>query len=618
MQSHPFLNRRGSTLCTVLVAIICMVVGFWYFSNLYRNSEPRFSFYQKYFHSALNLYCVGDPDIRYYNLEIPENDERIDLSKASCEELTRSPKHPLFYWNGWHDIHPIFSKLVSLCWQSLELDWSSLWPIAGLIGGLTILAFYVILRCFGLPWYAAAILLPVAIPFNIIGIHFYYLRDYSKVPFILLSFGILGLLFGDRQSSRQRSVTVAAATFASVIGMGFRQDTVVILPAVFAAVVLTTRFRSSGWLWNMTRELAVVVATTVAILLGLGLLKTSQVAQVEGYPHFLVQGFADQFWQYAQMKFTGLSFLSFYSDMLAWAFVDANSSENVGYFVTFDPNYTSSGFNLIGHYSALAAPEVILRVFWAWASSAHAYWLAKPVGFWLLLFTLLIVLGRWRLGIFLALTCFSLAAAGSLQFDTRHNVHLVMMDRVLLIITVTAIVSASWRLVLSRERIALWQGVGTLGAGLAIVCMLLPIAAVIQRSQIKALQESYTSLPWTTYTGAPPPLPDMLLRVTVAPANCDSSQLSAHIESEGQKAAYALPRLDGRPRPVYFAAFNGPPEKLNIKVHADVTPVQCVQSLAWTSLAKAPAIPVQFFDPAAVEASLETRQLWRRLIDSLL
>lgn len=611
-------GRRLSAIATAIIAMVCAIAGFWYFSGLYQDNETRFSFYQKYFHSALNLYCVGDPDIRYYNLEIPNKNERIDLNTASCTDLSLSTKHPLYYWNGWHDIHPIFSTLVSVCWRWLGLDWNSLWPIAGLIGGLTILAYYVILRCFGLPWHGAALLLPLVIPFNVIGIHFYYLRDYSKVPFILLSFGIIGLLFDERHSARGRGTVIAMAISTAVVGMGFRQDAIVILPTIVTAIIVTTQFHLPGWFWRIMRDLAIAVLTSIAILLTLNILKTTQVAQLEGYPHFLAQGFADPFWQYAQMKISGLSFLSFYSDMLAWSFVDANSAENVGYFVAFDPNYTTSGFNLVWRYSGLAAPEMILRVFWAWSSISHTYWMIKPVGFWLLVFMLLIILGRWRLGLFLAMTCLSLVAAGSLQFDVRHNVHLIMMDRVLLVIAATAIAGAGWNLVLQRGELALWQGPAALGAGLAMVYALLAITSGIQRNKLDALKESYASLPWIPYTGVPPTQPEMLLRIVVSPDGCNGDQLSAQVESEGQKAVYTLPRLDGRPRPLYFVVFNGPAEKLHIKVQVNVVPSRCIQSFAWTSLAKVPVVPVQFFDPEATEASLKTRQLWRRLIDSLL
>lgn len=581
-------RRLSPLVASLAVATICACAGFWYFSSLYKHNEARFSFYQKYFHAALNLYCVGDPDARFHNLQIPYNEERINLQSVSCDEIRSSEKHPLRYWNGWHDTHTIFSTLVAFCWNWLGLDWINLWPIAGLLGALTVLAFYAILRSFGLPWHAAALLLPACIPFNVIGIYFFFLRDFSKVPFILLAFGLLGPLFNPAQSRLKRLVVLSAATLVAVIGHGFRQDTLVVLPIILVAALLTTPGLSAAATRQSLGELSAIAITFLGVTLALSPLKTSETVQLQGYPHFLLQGFADQYWHFAWMKLSGLSFLSFYSDMLAWAFVDANSPANVGYFASFDPGYTISGMDLIARYAALAAPELIIRVFQAWSATSHGFWILKPIAVWLALFGGLIALGRWRLGVFLTFTCLSLAAAGTAQFDIRHILHFVMLDRVLLVIFAAASIEAAWNSIQTQRVLRLWLAAGFLALSMLTIYALLAVASVTQDAAITKLKQSYASLTWEPLANAPPPLPELMLRYTIAPEHCGTDEISAHIGAEGEKTSYVVPRLDGKPRPLYFTVFNAAAEKLNLKVTVDVTPSRCIQEKAWVSLANAP------------------------------
>jgi hypothetical protein len=308
-----------------------------YYGNLYVEEEGKFSFYQKYFHSAVNIYCLKDPDVRHYNGQIPEVNERLDLAQVDCRKVDGSPRATASYFNGWHDTHPVLSTLMGYTWRWLGFTWAALWPLVGSIGALALVSFYLIPRALGVPWYVALLLLPACVPFPFFNQNFYYLRDFSKVPFILLAFAVVCLLFRRGVTASQRLTILSLSTAIVCLGVGFRQDALVLLPTIAVAAVLTSSIGSRRGALRLAGDLATIAASFIVLSLLMQGFKTTQVAQLQGYPHFIVQGFADPFWKEARTEVPGISFLGVYSDMLAWAAVDANSPQKVGYFASLDP-----------------------------------------------------------------------------------------------------------------------------------------------------------------------------------------------------------------------------------------------------------------------------------------
>lgn len=585
------------------VAIVAMIfaAGLCYYGNLYKQDEKKFSFYQKYFYSAVNVYCLKDPDIRQYNSPgIQELNERIDLVNVSCDELKKSPKLELSYFNGWHDTHPILSTLIGYNWRLAGFTWEALWPIVGALAALTVLAFYLILRCFGLPWYSALLLFPVTVPFPLLEQNFFFLRDFSKAPFILTSFALLGVLFKPGLTYRSRLLVLAAATCVIAIGMGFRQDALVLMPAIVAGAAFTSSMGSRKAVLRFACDIAVIFSAFVLTGLVVDVLRTSQVTALQGYPHFIVQGFADEFWKAARAEIAGISFLPLYSDMVAWAAVDANSAEKVGYFASLDPKYTTSGFNLILKYSGLSAAEMVTRVFGGLSAVSHNYWAIPSVGGWLVLLLVLIGIGKWRLGFFLMLTILSLAAAGSIQFSPRHIIHLIMLDRVVLVIIIFAMLSSGWQYATSRLDATPGLALGTVSAGAFIVVAIVVGGHFIQQASLSRIKGDLEALPWfpsqEAYGRRFPDHVEAIERFTIDPGKCSAGRLEAIVEIEGQKWTRPLDRLDGVPRSVYFALF----DPAILKMTVDVMPRECVTQRAWAPMGDGSVPPLQFFDPDAV------------------
>lgn len=603
-------SRTKTRTFDFIFAAVVFAIGFAWYGNLYLRHEDRFLFYQKYFFSAVNLYCLTDPDAREINSHTQELSERINLAIISCEDIARSPKVQPSQYNGWHDTHPIMSTMIALLWKHYEFSWKALWPMAGLLGGLTILSFYVVLRCFSVPLPAAILLLPAMIPYPFAEQNFYYLRDFSKTPFLILSFALTGPLFRPSTTIKGRLSLLAGATLLVVVGSGFRQDTIVMLPVIVAAAALTLAPIDRSGVLQLVQELVAVLIVYLAATQVLGILKTSQPMQLQGYPHFVIQGFGDPFLSEARSLVPGISFLTLYSDMLAWALVDANTPAKVRYFVYFDDNYTSSGFNLIFKYVTLSAADVVTRVFLALGATTRDYWLVPESGTWLLLLLGLTSLGKWRLGLFFTFTILSLCAAGSLQFSPRHLLHLIMLDRVFLVIIGTAYVAAAWQFAVCGLRLRMGLAVGLAAAGSATLVLLIVGAQVIQQRSLLALEARLATTHWfaseAAYSEAFPGRTESLLRISIGGQDCPVSKAEAIITNEGQKISRSIDLTLGNPRPVYFALLE--PRIDEIKV--DVAPRECIVSRAWGPLGDGKITPLQFFDPAT---AVQTNTLQRHL-----
>ncbi len=602
----------------VIVAVI-FVVSLVYYGDIYKHNEKKFSFYQKYFYSAVNIYCLKNPDIREYNSPVAQEvNERIDLSSISCGELGRSRIVEKSYYNGWHDTHPILSTLVGYNWRLLGFTWEALWPIAGSLAALTVLSFYLILRCFGLPWYGALLLFPITIPFDLLERNFYFLRDFSKVPFILLSFALIGVLFREGISYRVRASVLAGAACIVAMGVGFRQDALVLLPAILAGATFTSSVHGKGGLLRFVGDVGVVVVSFCATGLVVDLLKTNQVAQLQGYPHFVLQGFADHFLSEARTEVPGISFLALYSDTLAWAAVDANSPKKIEYFGHLDPQYTPSGMHLIARYAGLSAAEVITRIFSGLSVFSHNIWIIGRVGVWLLLLLALVGLGRWRLGFFLMFAMLSLAAAGSLQYGPRHSLHLIMLDRALLVIILAAIVSAVWQFASSRLDTKFGLMLYSSIAGIVLLVAIVIGAHLFQQASVAKLKRELEALPWSAseeaYKARFPRNTEAILRFTIDGAGCASDKLEAHMEVEGQKLSRPIEVLEGSPRYVYFAVF----DPAIAKVSVDIAPRACVSGRAWGPLGDGSMPPLQFFDPEITAKKNTILRHLGNLVSSLL
>jgi hypothetical protein len=589
--------------------------GLFYYGNLYLQNEKKFSFYQAYFISALNIYCINDPNVRAYNSLSHNTNDRIDISKISCSEIEKSPILNDSYYNGWHDTHPILSTLIGHTWRLFGFSWEALWPIAGTLGALTIVSFYVALRCFGTPWLAATLLFPALIPNAFFEQNFYYLRDFSKVPFILLAFALLGLLFRPQTTYRGRLLTLVVSTATIAIGTGFRQDTIVLLPVILGAAVIA----ECSLDWKAVQRLAIsftaIAGTFILLTLAIGLLKTSQTAQLQGYPHFIVQGFADVFWKDARSGVPGVSFLALYSDVLAWAAVDANSTEHVKYFGTLDPKYTTSGFDLIVKYWSLSAADTVTRIFGALSTISHGYWIVDRIATWLVWLLCLVAIGQWRLSYFLAFSLFSLTAAGSIQFSPRHSIHLIMLDRTVVVIVATTLLATLWRYIMSSRwtldlRLTAWSGI----ASVLLVGVVVVGTHFVQSASVARLKHNLETLHWqpskAMQAGPISGTSEALVRFTIDPSRCPGVPLEAIMELEGETVTRRLDSLDGKPRSVYFAVFEPTVEKVTV----DVKPHICVIERSLGRLGDGSTPPLQFFDPAA---ALAAQHLGRHFLNIL-
>jgi len=594
----------------MFAALGLFLLGFLYFGADYRAREQDYHFYQKYLGSAVSIYCTGSPDVRDYLISIKVVRERLDLAAVDCAALAASPRLAKSMFNGWHDSHVVFSTLTGHMWRWWGLSWQALWPMIGMVAGLTFLALYAAARSFGLPWYWAVAGIPILIPWSGIADSVPFFRDFSKVPFILAAFALCGVFFRAQNGLRARLAASAGIAVIVAIGVGFRQDVVVILPVALAAMALAEPpLASRAPRLTAAATMALTLGVYVAMTIAMAGLKTTEPLKYEGMPHFMVQGFADEFWEAAGLPLRGLSFVALYTDFLPWAFVDANDARVIDYVLSYDPAYRESAVALWFRWAALAPADMLVRILTALSAIAHMFWHVKWPVLWLALLLLLAAVGGWRRATFVGATMAILVAVGTLQFGARHVLHLIFLDRVLLAAIAVGLVPALlslWR----RRPAPDWKPPAIAVALLTVtIASTVAVATQLQSRGLADFSARLEALPWVPteaeHRQRAPEAREAWLRLEVDPAMCPGGRFSIKADAEGLSRSYTADGAGGR-RFVYLAVTDPAIVPVSFTVESE----SCVVARHWGPLGDGSLAPVQFFDPRAALAG-------NRLLDHL-
>lgn len=200
---------------------------------------------------------------------IPENVRVLphDTRGMSFEEI--DAYHPQDQFPGflaWQRYHFYLVWAVTLCWWAMgSVCWSALTPLCGLLYGAAVAAAYGLFRL-GM---RRPLALLCAMLFLVSPLHLQmvpHIRDYAKAPFILSALLIMGCLIKYPMRARWVLLLSAACGALTGIGVGFRTDLAICVPAfiVVALVFLPGPLRSTA-LW---RVLAATVFMAAFILAG--------------------------------------------------------------------------------------------------------------------------------------------------------------------------------------------------------------------------------------------------------------------------------------------------------------------------------------------------------------
>jgi len=168
--------------------------------------------------------------------DLPED---LPLAPADLgpEEWKQYHPHPDFGgWINCQGFHRYLLMTVALCWKLFGLSWSSLTPLYGILYGASSAAAYGLFRLA----MRRRLAFVFALRFLLAPLHLQHLphlRTYAKAPFFLAAILVMGHLARKPWPRRPLLALSAACGALLGLGIGFRQDLLICVPA-FATVAL--------------------------------------------------------------------------------------------------------------------------------------------------------------------------------------------------------------------------------------------------------------------------------------------------------------------------------------------------------------------------------------------
>jgi hypothetical protein len=219
------VKRPDWFIAAALFAAAC-VIGFWYV-RAFNSSGGATDGTRTYFAAAVSLACgQGYVDRVPYSRALQRFlDSETD--SVPCSELSSSAGPDTTFMR----LYRYLMSAAAVVWMLRgRVAWSALWPLHGLLYGLTIVAAYSLFRAFisirPIAVAAAVALLASSVHLS----HLPLYRDYAKAPFII---GLISMMAWMARGPYRRSTLLWwSAAFGAVLGLGFgfRNDVLVSIP----------------------------------------------------------------------------------------------------------------------------------------------------------------------------------------------------------------------------------------------------------------------------------------------------------------------------------------------------------------------------------------------------
>lgn len=395
--------------------------------------------------------------------------------------------------NLFQRVHPYLIGSVGLLWKLLGFSWQSVLPLYGLLGGLTALATFALLRFSAARPLAA--LGTVALTLSLVSrIHLPHLRDYSKAPFILGLLALVLWVVTSPPAPRRTAIQCLLAGILLGVGIGFRTDLVIFAPIFIASLVLVAP-RGEGR--DMTMRLA-GSALFVAVLLVTAWPALRAIAGGGNTYHVIALGLMSPFDKPLGITPSIYEIGYFYNDLYVSEIINdfaRRSLGSTGFFSLATPAYDRAGLAYLAEVASEFPADVAVRFLAAavkvlqllspeWFIGTHPGLLSsfRPAALampWVVLAVLLVMAcTRPRLALFgLGLVLF-LGGYPSLQFQVRHYFHLQILPLWFLLIAVSWCARIAWPLLRSSSRPATglrvpqaWAGNVIAGSGFVVVAV---------------------------------------------------------------------------------------------------------------------------------------------------
>jgi hypothetical protein len=481
--------------------------------QLYRAGGGVPRFYQETFGPAVMMACGYG--FTAPGATAPESVQaflRLERQVLNCADFPANAVGQKVTLNGsWYYLYGTTATI----WKVFGISWRMLDWLAAVFVGASIATLYGLFRLIaGRAASVMVALLLTLLPVNLIQVP--ELRDFSKVPFVLLSVYLLARLVIRPTTTR---MTIAlSALFGGVVGFGygFRADLMIMGPFGFAIIF---SLLPGEWLREWKRNLAALVAAVGAFLL----IAAAPLRGLEtnGCPfHIPLLGLTDPITERLNVRNGIYSLGGHFQDTFVDLKVGDRASRVAGLGVPnlCDPSYDRASRELFFDYAgtfpadliarAYAAVLVVLRsgmqvpdLYGPLAKIPELVHLVESIkqrpdvmGLIGPMVTFAAVCVAWassaRLGI--ALTAFVLFLTGypAIEFESRHWFHLRFIPWWSLLLLTTVII---------RHRTALrnprhWRR-GVIPAAVTVVLMVLTLAVVriYQHRSVARLAEGYSA-----------------------------------------------------------------------------------------------------------------------------
>lgn len=410
--------REARALCIDLVLGTLIFAAVWTFylssANPFRKEWSQSTFYERYYGTVVLSICQGRWQTPVWGQSQALDDFlRQHRNRIDCGEIPDDLRVTASLNYQAVNYFYLF-KTVEWSWRwNGEISWSGLEALFGVLCATVSVCAYMVFRLgMGrvLAVTATVLYLPAHVSFAS------HIRDYAKAPFFLLIFWCLGFLVARRGlSARRLWITAAGLGLLLGVGVGYREDLMITLPAVVLTICAFL-----PWRWKEHWPERGVALALIVVVFGLARWPAARwEKRVFTDSHVTLLGLTDDFDRRLKIEGPPYKWSHIYSD--PWVVFQIKSfsryaMHRMDSVPIYGPEYRKIGGRLLREIVLRHPADFLIRAY-----AATSELLFTP---WLVLGLLCVTAARApRRILFLAFMLFYFSSYTCVQFHPRHFFH---------------------------------------------------------------------------------------------------------------------------------------------------------------------------------------------------
>ena len=480
-------KRTADFLIALFLFFGSAAIASWYVPY-FSSSGGKPWFYQEQFGPAVMAAC----GYGYVNPNTPQVqglDAFLKRSRdsISCSEVDGAPTLPLA---SMQRAFRYLMLTVNWTWRLQgRVAWSALTPLFALLYGITIvLAYFIFRQGIGRPLSAMAASALAVSTLHLNNLP--HLRDYAKAPFVL-ALVLLAIRLVSRPLIPRRTLRLALiAGLVTGIGVGFRNDLLVAIPAFMAVLAFFLPVGPLERIGLRASALAVYAATVFLTMAPMWSIYTT--GGGNSSQHLVLLGLGEPFTEELGIDNSHLYQWAYdYRDELAQVMISDYADRRLGqheFLRMYGPDYDRAGSRYLAEIASGFPADMLVRAYAsalgvlelpysatttslmppAFVGEPHLRfprartWVLRrltPFWPWMYVITLLALsLASVRLGLFAGLLVLYVSGYPALQFQERHFFHLEFIGWWAFAFALSLAGRSIWALFERERRVALVDG----------------------------------------------------------------------------------------------------------------------------------------------------------------